>query len=364
MTATALAASELDLVDLSPAVEQFRRDVLAALSRRPQRELPTQYLYDERGSQLFDRICELPEYYPTRTELSIMEHDAAAMAEAIGPGALIIEYGSGSSVKTRRLLERLREAVGCVLVDISRDHLLRSAEALATAFPAVEILPMCADFTAPFEVPTPQRAARRRVVYFPGSTIGNFLPPQAIGLLRQMAAQVGPGGGLLIGTDLRKDPAVLEAAYNDAQGVTAEFNLNLLRRINRELSADFRLEAWRHRAIYDQVRGRIEMLLVSHEAQTVQVAGQRFRFEPGQTIRTEYSHKYAIDGFHRMASEDREGLLSLLGVVSRLSHEFLLTGQRFLTLVQSDDGELEVGAVGARSVLWNPRERMAWTRGL
>lgn len=304
MTAAALANEpDLDLVDLSPAVEQFRDDVVEALSRQPQRELPTQYLYDERGSQLFDRICELPEYYPTRTELAIMERDAGAMAEAIGPGALIVEYGSGSSIKTRRLLERLPQAAGCVLVDISRDHLLRSAEALAARFPEVEVLPVCADFTAPFDVPATQATVQRRVVYFPGSTIGNFLPDQALGLLRQMGEQVGVGGGLLIGTDLRKDPSVLEAAYNDAQGVTAEFNLNLLRRINRELGANFRLDAWRHQAIYDQELGRIEMLLISRDDQTIEVAGQRFEVAQGESIRTEYSHKYAIEGFHRIAGK-------------------------------------------------------------
>ena len=302
MTAAAtFETHDLDLVDQAPAVEQFRRDVLAALSRQPQRELPTQYLYDERGSALFDQICELPEYYPTRTELGIMERYSGAMAEAIGPGALIIEYGSGSSVKTRRLLERLEDPAGCVLVDISREHLLRSAEELATAFPHVEVLPVCADFTQPFVVPEPRAEVGRRVVYFPGSTIGNFLPEHATRLLGQMSEQVGPGGGLLIGTDLRKDPAVLEAAYNDAQGVTAEFDLNLLRRVNRELGADFDLDAFEHRAIYDVELGRIEMHLVSQQEQIVTIAGRRFSFAAGETIRTEYSHKYAIEGFRRMA---------------------------------------------------------------
>lgn len=301
MTAATAQRLDPDLLDLAPAVEQLRRDVLEALGRRPQKELPTQYLYDARGSALFDRICDLPEYYPTRTELGIMERDAAAMARGIGLQALVIEYGSGSSVKTRRLLEALREPAGCVLVDISREHLLRSASRLAASFPHVEVLPVCADFTAPFAVPRPQAAVRRRVVYFPGSTIGNFLPEAATRLLRQMATQVGPGGGLLIGTDLQKDPAVLEAAYNDAQGVTAAFNKNLLRRINRELGADFRLDAFEHRAIYDAERGRIEMLLISREVQEVRVAGRRFAFATGETIRTEYSHKYTIDGFHRMA---------------------------------------------------------------
>jgi dimethylhistidine N-methyltransferase len=186
-------------------------------------------------------------------------------------------------------------------VDISREHLLRSAARLAAELPHVEVLPVVADFTAPFTVPRPHGVGRR-VVYFPGSTIGNFLPEQATRLMRQMATQVGSGGGLLIGTDLRKDPAVLEAAYDDSQGVTAAFNKNLLRRINRELGADFQLRAFEHRAIYDQALGRIEMLLVSREAQAVRVAGRRFELAAGEAIRTEYSHKYTIDGFHELAA--------------------------------------------------------------
>lgn len=283
-------------------LDRMRRDVLEALGRRPQRELPTQYLYDARGSALFDRICELPEYYPTRTELGIMEEHAGAMARGVGERALLIEYGSGSSIKTRRLLERLREPAGCVLVDISREHLSRSAARLAAELPHVEVLPVFADFTTPFAVPRPRAAVGRRVVYFPGSTIGNFLPEPATRLLGQMAAQVGPGGGLLIGTDLRKDPAVLLPAYDDAQGVTAAFDKNLLRRINRELGADFDLAAFDHQAIYDEALGRIEMRLVSREAQTVRVAGRRFVLAEGEAIRTEYSHKYTIQGFHELAA--------------------------------------------------------------
>jgi L-histidine N-alpha-methyltransferase len=288
--------------DREPARERMRHDVLEALGRRPLKELPTQYLYDARGSALFDRICELPEYYPTRTELAIMERHVGAMARGVGERALVIEYGSGSSVKTRRLLEALQVPAGCVLVDISREHLMRSADRLASELPHVEVLPVVADFTAPFAVPRPRGRVQRRVVYFPGSTIGNFLPEQATRLMRQMAAQVGPGGGLLIGTDLRKDPAVLEAAYDDAQGVTAAFNKNLLRRINRELGADFDLRAFEHRAIYDEEHGRIEMHLVSREAQTVRMAGRRFELAAGEAIRTEYSHKYTIDGFHELAA--------------------------------------------------------------
>jgi len=299
---TTVAAQSLEPT-LDRVNDRMRRDVLEALGRRPMRELPTQYLYDARGSALFDRICELPEYYPTRTELAIMERDVQAMARGVGERALIIEYGSGSGIKTRRLLEALQRPAGCVLVDISREHLLRSAARLADELPHVEVLPVVADFTAPFAVPRPHGKVRRRVVYFPGSTIGNFLPEQASRLMQQMAAQVEAGGGLLIGTDLRKDPAMLEAAYDDAQGVTAAFNKNLLRRINRELGADFDLRAFEHRAIYDQERGRIEMHLVSQETQAVRVAGRRFELGAGEAIRTEYSHKYTIDGFHELAGE-------------------------------------------------------------
>lgn len=285
-----------------PGLARMRRDVLAALARQPMRELPTQYLYDAHGSALFDRICELPEYYLTRTERAIMEAHGAAMARGVGERALVIEYGSGSSIKTRRLLEQLRAPAGCVLVDISREHLEHAAARLAAALPHVEVLPVVADFTAPFAVPRSRAVAARRVVYFPGSTIGNFLPEPAVRLMSQMAAQVGPGGGLLVGTDLRKDPAVLEAAYDDAQGVTAEFDLNLMRRINHELGADFELAAFEHRAIYDEALGRVEMRLVSRRAQTVHVSGRSFELAAGEPIRTEYSHKYTIDGFHGLAA--------------------------------------------------------------
>jgi L-histidine N-alpha-methyltransferase len=302
---TAAAAQQLRTSEpmLVRGNDRMRRDVLEALARRPVRELPTQYLYDERGSALFDRICELPEYYPTRTELSIMERNVEAMAHGVGERALLVEYGSGSSIKTRRLLEELKDPAGCVLVDISREHLLRSAARLAAELPHVEVLPVVADFTAPFAVPRSRKAPQRRVLFFPGSTIGNFLPEQATRLMQQMATQAGIGGGLLIGTDLRKDPAVLEAAYADEAGVTAAFNKNLLRRINRELGADFDLRAFEHRAIYDQERGRIEMHLVSRRAQTVRLAGRRFELVSGESIRTEYSHKYTIDGFHELAAE-------------------------------------------------------------
>lgn len=303
--ATADSEPDLELVDLEPKTQAFRRDVIEGLGR-PEKRLPTQYLYDERGSELFERICELDEYYPTRTELSIFEAHIDDMADAIGPEAMVIEYGSGAGLKPRILLRALRRPVAYVPVEISRAHLLRSAEALDAEFPSVEVLPVCADFTQPFEIPRPARSARRSVVFFPGSTIGNFSPDDAERLLHQMADEVGPGGAVLLGVDLRKDHQTLESAYDDAEGVTAAFNLNLLRRINVELGADFDVSAFRHRATYDEARSRVVMQLVSRKSQVVTIGPQRFAFAAGEAITTEYSHKYTLESFATMA--ERAGL--------------------------------------------------------
>jgi dimethylhistidine N-methyltransferase len=304
---------------------EFLRDVLAGLGA-PSKTLPCKYFYDEHGSRLFDRICELDEYYLTRCELAILRQHGPAMAGRLGEGCALIEYGSGSSLKTQLLLDRLPGAVAYVPVDISGEHLLRSARRLARRYPALEVAPVCADFTAPFALPALRRPARRRVVYFSGSTIGNFGPPEATTLLASIARVCGPGGGLLIGVDLDKDPRILEPAYNDARGVTAEFNLNLLTRINRELGADFTLDAFRHHAFYDTHQRRIEMQLVSLRPQTVRVAGTEVRFAEGESIRTEYSYKYTLDDFRRLAGAagleveqvwtDEQGLYSVqyLGV--------------------------------------------------
>jgi dimethylhistidine N-methyltransferase len=278
----------------------FRADVLTGLNRSP-KAVPCKYFYDERGSALFDRICELPEYYLTRTELSIMRHHSAAMADALGKGCLLVEYGSGSSVKTPLLLEALRDPAGYVPVDISREHLYSSANALARRFPDLEITPVWADFTGPFELPGSSRGVERTVVYFPGSTIGNFMPEQAVELMRQIARIVGPGGALLIGVDLRKAAAIVEPAYNDRAGVTAAFNLNLLARINRELEADFDLNSFEHRALFDAEHGRIEMRLVSKKTQTVRIGRVAVPFAEGEFIRTEYSYKYDLEQFGKLA---------------------------------------------------------------
>ncbi len=292
----------LDLVDLGPERSEFMAEVLAGLSR-PRKTLPTRFLYDERGSRLFDQICELEEYYPTRTEIGIMQSRGKEMAAHLGPDLMLIELGSGSSIKTRLLLSALERPAAYVPVDISRDHLVRTAEALDQEFPNLEVLPVCADFTNPFEIPEPNRPARRRCVYFPGSTIGNLVDRSAVRLLSRMREVTGDDGHVLIGVDLDKDPAILERAYDDARGVTAAFNLNLLRRINRELGADFDLEAFRHRAVYARAEQRIEMYLVSTRPQVVTLAGRLFPFDADEPILTEYSHKYTLPRFATLAAE-------------------------------------------------------------
>ena len=222
------------LLDLKPQAAVFLDDVVEGLSQSP-KCLPCKYFYDERGSQLFDRICELDEYYLTRTELAIMRQFASEMAEQIGPGVMLVEYGSGSSIKTRLLLDHLPDPVAYVPVDISREHLQAVADQLSRAYPHIEMLPVCADFTEHFDLPVPKRRPTHVAVYFPGSTIGNLQPEDACQLLDRIARLCGVGGGLLIGVDLQKEISVIEDAYNDEAGVTAEFNLNLLKHINQLL---------------------------------------------------------------------------------------------------------------------------------
>jgi dimethylhistidine N-methyltransferase len=287
--------------DLGPEQARLRDDVLSGLRRAP-KTLPCKYFYDARGSRLFEKICELDEYYLTRTELAILERSVAEMARCLGPRCMVIEPGSGSGTKTRLLLEALENPVAYVPVDISRDVLLRSAESIDGAHPDLEVLPVYADFTQPFALPTTRRPAARRVVYFPGSTIGNFDPPEVVRFLARLRKVCAPGGAVLIGVDLRKDGKVLEAAYDDAAGVTAEFNLNLLLRVNRELGADFDLTCFRHRAVWEETRGCVEMHLVSSVAQTVRVDGESFSFARGEVIHSESSYKYDLDGFAGLAA--------------------------------------------------------------
>lgn len=295
-------AKKLTMADFAPERQHFLQDVIEGLSN-PQKTIPPKYFYDERGSQLFDRICELDEYYPTRTELAILRDNIDEIAEVIGPRCLLIEYGSGSSLKTRILLDHIDDLAAYVPLDISKDHLRKSATDLAASYPGLAVVPVCADFTADFEVPAAVGAVGRRVVFFPGSTIGNFEHDQALSFLRHTADACGEGGGLLIGVDLIKDVAVLEAAYNDRDGVTAAFNLNLLKRINRELGADFCIEAFEHRAKFNAALSRIEMHLVSRKRQKVAVDGTVVSFDEGDTIHTESSHKFALDDFRTSLAE-------------------------------------------------------------
>lgn len=278
--------------------EGFREDVVAGLSL-PQKVLPPKYFYDARGSRLFEAICRLPEYYLTRCELALTRAHLPAIARFAGRGCTLIEYGSGDGRKSRLLIEALRPAA-YVPVDIS-DHALRAAASkLHRRFRWLALRPVHGDFSRPLEIPLAGERSRR-VVYFPGSTIGNLTPAEAQAFLRTTRSQVGPGGAMLVGVDLKKDANLLHAAYNDAQGITAAFNLNLLGRINRELGGDFDLRRFRHYAFYNAPLGRIEMHLVSLAAQTVNIGSLQIDFAAGESIHTENSYKYSVDEFRALA---------------------------------------------------------------
>lgn len=288
--------------DLLPPQAAMLDDVLSGLAASAKRIAP-KYFYDARGCELFDAICGLPEYYPTRTELAIMAAHAPAMAAALGADCALIEIGCGNSAKSRLLLDAARPAL-FVAVDIAAEQLKTSCDALSQAFPAMRTMALRADFEQALTLPADAGLARhRRALYFPGSTIGNFTPAAAREFLARWAPLLGGGGCALIGVDLKKDAARLDAAYNDAQGVTAEFNLNLLARFNRELGADFDTAEFRHRAFYDARAGRIEMHLESRRGQSVTIGGQRVRFDKGETMLTEISCKYSIEEFRRLGRD-------------------------------------------------------------
>jgi dimethylhistidine N-methyltransferase len=282
------------------ATSDFLADVVAGLSHTP-RTLPCKYFYDARGAQLFQKICELPEYYITRTEIDILERHGAEIASELGPDIELIGLGTGAGTKTRILIQALVRPAVYMPVDISEKQLYESAAIFRQIFPDLEVLPVCADYLQPVVLPAPRRSASQKVVYFPGSTLGNFEPDEAADFLRRIARLCGVGGGLLIGVDLQKDASVIEAAYNDAESVTAEFNLNLLVRANRELGADFDLQHWRHRAIYNPSDGRIEMYLIADKPQVVHIDGQTFSFGAGEKILTEYSYKHTPETFSKLA---------------------------------------------------------------
>jgi L-histidine N-alpha-methyltransferase len=280
---------------------RFQDDVLRGLSG-PRKSIPPKWLYDARGSALYELICAQPEYYPARTEILILDRHAEEIAEAVGPEALVFEYGTGSGRKTARLLAALDRPAAYLPVDISPEALGSAAEQLARRFPRLAVRPVVADFTEGVDLPAVDVPWSRRLAFFPGSTIGNYDPPEAVGLLRRMAREAGPGGALLIGIDLPKEEAALVRAYDDARGVTAAFDLNLLARMNRELEADFRLSAFRHRAVWDARLSRVEMHLESREAQLVHVAGAPFTFRAGETIHTESAYKWEPRAFDTLAA--------------------------------------------------------------
>lgn len=298
-------STTVNFYDFHPALADFRGEVLTGLGATP-KHLAPKFFYDKTGSELFDAITELSEYYPSRTEIGILQQHGDDMARLLGRECLLLELGSGSSKKIRLLLDALQPSV-YMPMDISREHLIGSAEALAADYPGLDVHAACADYSGDFELPFAP-AELPRAAFFPGSSIGNFEPLEAGQLLRRVGGHLGRGGRLLIGVDLKKDPQRLQRAYDDATRVTAAFNLNLLQRINRELSGDFELDQFRHRALYNEQLGRIEMHLVSASAQTVTVADRRFEFAEGESIHTESSYKYHVDEFQQLAG--RAGYLA------------------------------------------------------
>ena len=299
--------------------EAFAADVINGLSQ-PQKYLPSKYFYDARGSDLFEQICGLPEYYLTRTEMGLLQTHSSEIAACAGAGVALVEFGSGASTKVHRLLDALDRPRAYVPVDISGEHLRAGARAIDADYPDLAVWPVHADFTQPFELPK-QVDGALCLGFFPGSTIGNFRRAAAQRFLADAHQTLGVGGALLVGVDLKKDAIILNAAYDDAAGITAAFNLNVLCRINRELGADFELSSFAHKAFYSEERGAVEMHLVSRAAQTVEILGHRFDFALDETIHTEDSYKYSVAGFVDMAVRagwraekvwcDTDGLFSL-----------------------------------------------------
>lgn len=288
--------------DFAPKAESFRDGVIEGLTRR-EKAIPCRYLYDARGSMLFEAICELPEYYPTRTETSILANAAPEIASVMGRSCQLVEFGSGSSRKVRLLLAALAAPAAYVAIDISGEALRHAANSLAASFPGLAVVAVCADYMRPLELPElPATGAGRRLGFFPGSTIGNLDPASAMSFLAGCRSVIGPDGAMLVGVDLKKDPKVLHAAYNDAQGVTAAFNLNLLERVNRELKGDFNLARFEHDAAYNAQAGKIEIFIRSTTDQIVTVAGRRFCFAHGERIHTEDSWKYSVPEFQHLAA--------------------------------------------------------------
>ncbi len=291
----------IPVTDPNPESADFKADFVAGM-RRDQPEIPSKYFYDEIGSRLYEQICDLEEYFPARTEVALLERFGSKIRNAIGPSARIVEFGSGSGRKTRLLLAALNAPAVYIPFDISREPLRKASFKLKSLHPELEILPVCADYTKPFSLPTTETAYHQTVIFFPGSTIGNFLPEKAAQFLAQVRRQCAETCSLLIGIALQTDPGILQRAYDDAKGITARFNRNVLWRAQREFDAQVAPEDFAHQAIYNQDKHRIEMSLVSTREQWITVEREPFPFPEGRSILTEYSYKYTLESFSRLAA--------------------------------------------------------------
>lgn len=292
----------MKLYDFAPATGSLYEEVLAGL-RKANKELPGTLLYDERGSQIFDKICEQPEYYLTRTELRIMQQSIGEMVTLLGERVALVEYGSGSSLKTTILLDHLPQLTCYIPIDISKEHLLQAATKLAKQYPRLEILPVCADYSQPFHLPTPSKAAARYVAYYPGSTISHFFPEEAVAFLTQVRAVCGPDSALLIGVDLKKDAKIIEPAYNDAAGYSRAFTNNILRHLNRRFGSNFEPQAFAHQAFFNPQQGCVEFYLASRQPQTVRFNGETIGFQADERISLAYSYKYSLAEFAELAAK-------------------------------------------------------------
>lgn len=306
-------------------VSLMQQEVLKGLSK-PQKQLPSKYFYDEKGSDLFEQITRLDEYYLTRSEKEILQSNIKEIEECIGTDVMLIELGSGSSYKTRFLLEELSDLSAYIPVDISEEFLLKTVNELRLEYPKISIIPVFADYTSHFELPVSEGAKQKQVVFFPGSTIGNFDPEEARAFLNNVVDITADNSEMLVGLDLKKDPEVLEAAYNDNLGITAQFNKNILTHLNRVLDADFDVEKFRHKAFYNEDAGRIEMHLVSSQKQAVTIDSHRIAIEEDETIHTENSYKYSLDEFEELIADwysvekvwtDEKGYFSLQHLIKK-----------------------------------------------
>jgi len=294
-------SNNLDFIDCQPKLEDFRQEAIQGLRKNP-KQISPKFLYDERGSKLFNQICNLEEYYLTRTEMDILQNHAEEMALQIGEGCCLVEFGSGNNRKVRTLLEKLKNPLAYMPIDISKEYLLQSAEEMANDYPDLDIVAICADYTQEF--PLPEIAEKsKKVAFFPGSTIGNFKPEEASKFLENTNHLLQKGGGLLIGVDLKKSAEFLDAAYNDSRGVTSNFNKNLLLRMNEELDAQFDLKSFKHEAFYVAEKSRVEMHLVSEKEQTILIGNFSISFSKGESIHTENSYKYTLPEFQEMTAK-------------------------------------------------------------